>query len=34
MFDYDSIEFDSTTIDLLNSIGGTDITVNIHGDIN
>ena len=32
-FDYDSIEFDSTTIDLLNSVGGTDITVNIHGDI-
>lgn len=32
-FDYDSFEFDSTTIDLLNSVGGTDITVNIHGDI-
>jgi len=33
MFDYDSIEFDSTTIDLLNNVAGTDITVNIHGDI-
>lgn len=33
IFDYDSIKFDSTTINLLNSVVGTDLTVNISGDI-